>query len=221
MSKEVITAEMRQKIEKILQSMKRHGIIEKHAAAKDVTAHDLYEFATVAGVGATQPHEKDEPPHPLPLDDLVSQLVVFATVSEVFNKKFAFLDRSQPSPFTQGLTLRKSDNLPPIFGLPSVGQRSSGSLVYQARKLSAHSLIMTEMEKRNTEEKIMKKRKSFDKDIEELETVKPVENESVVIAQKKVAKALFGMVGNETMLFHFVTKGGIEACEKLVRESEY
>ena len=43
--------------------------------------------------------------------------------------------------------------------------------------------------------------------------------ENSVIAQRNVAKALFQMCANETMLFHFVTKGGIEAINRLVRDS--
>ena len=39
-------------------------------------------------------------------------------------------------------------------------------------------------------------------------------------AQRKVANALLMMVANETMLFHFVHKGGVEAMFKLVRESK-
>ena len=43
--------------------------------------------------------------------------------------------------------------------------------------------------------------------------------ENALIAQRKVAKALTQMCVNEMMLFHFVTKGGIEAINRLVRDS--
>jgi len=43
--------------------------------------------------------------------------------------------------------------------------------------------------------------------------------ENALIAQRKVAKALTQMCANEMMLFHFVTKGGIEAINRLVRDS--
>ena len=39
-------------------------------------------------------------------------------------------------------------------------------------------------------------------------------------AQRKVANALLMMVDNETMLYHFIHKGGVDALFKLVRESE-
>ena len=39
-------------------------------------------------------------------------------------------------------------------------------------------------------------------------------------AQRKVANALLMMVANETMLFHFMHKGGVDALFKLVRESK-
>lgn len=39
-------------------------------------------------------------------------------------------------------------------------------------------------------------------------------------AQRKVASALLMMVDNETMLYHFIHKGGVDALFKLVRDSK-
>lgn len=216
MSRE-FTPDLRLKVEPLLASMKRHGVIDKMATANDISLNDIYEFAVIVGVG---PIGQTHRPQAMPLDELLSQLQLFSNVNEVFNKKFAFLDKSAPSPFHENLKLSKAGTLPNIFGLPCL-DRGPAQLVYHARKLTVQTENAQELARKKNE-KELRRSDSIDRELKEQEGNKNShEAESVVIAQRKVAKALFGMVGNETMLFHFVTKGGIEACEKLVRECKF
>jgi hypothetical protein len=41
-----------------------------------------------------------------------------------------------------------------------------------------------------------------------------------VTAQRKVAKALLTMVGNDVMIKHFLYKGGLDAVLKLIHDSK-
>jgi hypothetical protein len=100
-------------------------------------------------------------------------------------------------------------------------QQSPGALVYQCRKERLIGAKGEAVDERLPSRVGSEGRSSFEMSIKresslELST-KPEINYS---AQRKVAHALMMMVCNETMIVHFINKGGVEAVLKLINESK-
>jgi uncharacterized protein YerC len=203
-----ISSDMLPLITKILPTLKEHSIVKKDCQEKNVTESDVQNLCRKIGVRTTSAHTDE----PLPLMKLIVSLATFSEFDQSYSKKLNFLDRSEKSR-TLPLVL-KSKPLKSIFGLPS--EPSADGLVYQCRK----QLGVTQTQVQEEKKKRADQRSNSQTNSLELYKIERSRQEATYPAQRKVANALLMMVGNETMLYHFIHKGGIDALFKLVRDSK-
>jgi uncharacterized protein YerC len=203
-----ISSDMLPQITKILPSLKEHSIVKKDCLEKNVTESDVQNLCRKIGVRTTGVHTDE----PLPLSRLLLSLSTFSEFDQTYTKKLNFLDRSDRS-HTLPLVL-KSKPLKSIFGLPS--EPSADGLVYQCRK----QLGITHTQVQEEKKKRADMRSNSQTNSLELFRAERSRQEATYPAQRKVANALLMMVGNETMLYHFIHKGGIDALFKLIRDSK-
>lgn len=204
-----IPADLLPVISKILPSLKNHSIVRKSCSEKDVRISDVENLCKKVGIRMTQPHTDE----PMPLGRLLGLLTSFAEFDQSYTKKLSFLDRSDKSDYELPKLKRNMKN---VFGLPTIEKPSADALVYQCRKqLVIPTVQIQEEKKKRAELRIGSHSLSMDQFKAE-----KAKQELSYPAQRKVANALLMMVTNETMLYHFMHKGGVDALFKLVRESK-
>jgi hypothetical protein len=215
-----IDSEMLPLVEKLMASMVLYKVTSKDMDPRNVKSSHIYELARKTGVEVFDP-SSSLPNTPL---DLLHRLAKFGAFSNVFHRKLSFMDRNVARPTDielQSKAFSEKDMFP-----GSTAGMSPSAVIYMSRTTA---FTPDERGKRAKDEKKKKPKSatgvgSPDDGPEDEADAAPTKEmleklENSVIAQRKVAKALFQMCANETMLFHFVTKGGIEAINRLVRDS--
>ena len=202
-------------IEQVLPGLKAHRIISKSATVESIVVADIAEYAENLGIPTIVP--KSDPPEYIPLETVLQALARVAGYSDIYSTKYSFLDKSKKGDYPPPVLKKKAfEN--DFFGLPYIDNQSAGALLCRSRKLM-DSYVPADKFMSNERRRLASK-VNFASEISGSDISRTIneKQESSHLAQRKVARALMTMVGNEKMLFHFVTKGGIDAVSRLVRD---
>ena len=216
-----VTEELRPLVEKLLPSMKMYKVISKEVTdVRMIRSVHIVEYGKKVGMSMYIPDS--DPPTLFAPKEFLERLGRYASFADHFKRKLSFMDRSVPRP-DESPTLRYKPDFGEggLFGNPGATSMTSDGLAYMSRK-NANLPLTPRTRKRSSQSS---KKGSSSKIEVTLDTIGGPTAEDLdkaensVIAQRKVAKALVQMVSNDTMLYHFVTKGGLEAINRLVKDS--
>ena len=216
-----VTEELRPLVEKLMPSMKMYKVINKDVQdVRLIRSVHIVEYGKKVGLSMYIPDS--DPPMLFSPKEFMERLDRYALFANHFTRKLSFMDRSVPRP-DESPTLKQRPDFGEVglFGNPGATSMTSNGLAYMSRK---HANLPLTPRTRKRSSQSSKKGSSSKIDIaldviggptaEDLDKA-----ENSVIAQRKVAKALVQMVSNDTMLYHFVTKGGLEAINRLVKDA--
>ena len=224
-------------VEKIMPAMRQAKIIDRTTHIRDIRSRHIMEYAEKVGVSVMNTDDKKNPILSPPREFL-DRLRKFTSVATIFSRKMSFLDQSQ-STATYNNASVNTQIFKQITGKKGTAM-SSDAVIYMSRKpydvpqeepeddqdaTNANTPGSNTQRGLNTQRSRPKSNNPGGGwggsgllpagqgggmgSILDLETIQSQENS--LVAQRKVAKALQQMTGNETMLLHFVTKGGYDS----------
>ena len=223
-------------VEKLLPAMRQANIIDRNTRVRDIRSRQIMEYAEKVGVSVMNTDDKNQtilsPPR-----EFLDRLKKFTNVATIFSRKMSFLDQSQASAtYNSGsintqlfkqITGKKGGTMSSDAVIYM--SRKPYDVPHEEPEDDQDETATTPGSKLNTQRGMNTQRSRTKSNngsgaggwggtavlpgqgggamgsLLDMESIQNQENS--LVAQRKVAKALQQMTANETMLFHFVTKG--------------